>query len=150
MQEGRKYKQVPKFPDYWVGDNGIVISMKSGKSERIGLKTGKVALSSGNRIKRYPIHYLVWIMFKGRKPKNGLQCRHLDCNVSNNALSNLAWGTPEENEEYRLAYHNKPHVFTMEDIRLIRHAILNNFNTIERMAYLYKVEPNVIADMVDQ
>ena len=41
-------------------------------------------------------HRLVAEAFLGPRPR-GLVCRHLDGNASNNAASNLAWGTGSEN-----------------------------------------------------
>ena len=42
------------------------------------------------------IHRLVLEAFVGPPPK-GMECRHLDGNQQNNALSNLQWGTSTEN-----------------------------------------------------
>jgi hypothetical protein len=55
-----------------------------------------VGLSS-NRIQRgHKVHRLVLEAFVGPCPE-GMQCRHLDGNPSNNRLENLCWGTPIEN-----------------------------------------------------
>lgn len=50
---------------------------------------------SGGRI-HYRVHRLVLTAFCGPRPA-GLEGRHLDGDPSNNALSNLIWGTPREN-----------------------------------------------------
>lgn len=42
------------------------------------------------------VHTLVLSAWRGPRPQ-GMQCRHLDGNRSNSALSNLAWGTAAEN-----------------------------------------------------
>ncbi len=42
------------------------------------------------------MHRLVLEAFVGPCPE-GMQCRHLDGNRSNNHIDNLAWGTPKEN-----------------------------------------------------
>lgn len=42
------------------------------------------------------VHVLVATAFHGPCPP-GMECRHLDGDRSNNVVSNLAWGTPSEN-----------------------------------------------------
>lgn len=42
------------------------------------------------------VHHLVLETFTGPRPE-GMECRHLDGNPANNALSNLKWGTAHEN-----------------------------------------------------
>ena len=42
------------------------------------------------------VYTLVLEAFVGPRP-SGMQCRHLDGNVGNNHLYNLAWGTAKEN-----------------------------------------------------
>lgn len=55
-----------------------------------------VWLRVGGKSKRRAVHALVLDAFVGPR-KNWEQCRHLDGNSLNNKLSNLCWGTPEEN-----------------------------------------------------
>ena len=52
--------------------------------------------------KRY-IHQLVLEGFVGKR-ENGLETRHLDGNPANNQLSNLVWGTRQENQFDRLRH----------------------------------------------
>jgi hypothetical protein len=47
------------------------------------------------------IHVLVLKTFVGECPE-GMECRHLDDNPSNNRLSNLCWGTKKENAGDRI------------------------------------------------
>jgi hypothetical protein len=57
-----------------------------------------VSLYRGDGIKRKRyVHQLVLDAFVGACPE-GMECRHLDNNPSNNDVSNLAWGTKKENE----------------------------------------------------
>jgi hypothetical protein len=49
------------------------------------------------------VHELMLITFVGPRPA-GMECRHLDGNPANNALSNLAWGTRSENSFDRFAH----------------------------------------------
>ncbi|TXC63683.1 hypothetical protein FRZ32_08435 [Sphingosinicella ginsenosidimutans] len=65
-----------------------------------------VSLGRGNLVF---VHRLVLLAFVGPRP-DGMECRHLDGNGSNNNLSNLIWGTRLENmgDRTRLGEHNAP------------------------------------------
>lgn len=47
------------------------------------------------------VHSLVLLTFVGPRPFDGAHGRHLDDDPSNNALGNLAWGTPVQNAQDR-------------------------------------------------
>jgi hypothetical protein len=47
---------------------------------------------STDRVKTWPVGALVLTMFQGERPP-GTKCLHNDGNNTNNALSNLRWGT---------------------------------------------------------
>ncbi len=93
-------KKIPNFPNYAVTKEGIVWSER----RRLWLKP-----SCGERNRyfhvnltrncitytRY-IHRLVLETYIGSCP-NGMECRHLDGDYSNNSLVNLCWGTHKEN-----------------------------------------------------
>lgn len=51
--------------------------------------------------KQYPklVHHLVLLAFVGPRP-TGAECNHRDGNPFNNAATNLAWVTPEQNKEH--------------------------------------------------
>jgi hypothetical protein len=55
-----------------------------------------VCLVIGNGRRMTLVHRLVLETFVGPRPE-GMECRHLDGNPTNNRLDNLAWGTREEN-----------------------------------------------------
>lgn len=57
----------------------------------------RVYLYRGDRIERVRVHTAVLRAFVGPRPA-GMVTRHLDGDPANNHLSNLAWGTPAENE----------------------------------------------------
>lgn len=64
----------------------------------------RVSLSrSGKKAARRFVHNIVLTAFVGSCPE-GMQCRHLDGDPLNNRLSNLAWGTPRENSDDRIAH----------------------------------------------
>ena len=56
----------------------------------------RVTLSRNGRHRPYHVHYLVTSTFLGPKP-SGMETRHLDGNATNNAVSNLVYGTKSEN-----------------------------------------------------
>jgi hypothetical protein len=58
----------------------------------------QVQLAHNGQPKSMRVHALVLITFVGPCP-DGMQCRHLDGNPTNNHVSNLAWGTPLENAQ---------------------------------------------------
>lgn len=89
----------------------------------------QVNLSRGGVKLHTHVHVLVASAFHGPRPP-GMECRHLDGNRSNNHVSNLAWGTPSENNrdlvrhgthysKYRGATHCiHGHEFTPENTRI--------------------------------
>lgn len=62
-----------------------------------------VNFSRNGKHKTQKVHLLVLKAFRGPCPA-GMECRHLDGNAENRALSNLEWGTPKENGEDRVRH----------------------------------------------
>lgn len=112
------YRDVPGFPGYRVGDDGSVWSRlvdawnQKGKGAVAGrmreewrrLKATRsksrkylsVELRLDGRGFTRAVHVLVLLAFRGPRPL-GKMARHLDDDRDNNALSNLAWGTIDDN-----------------------------------------------------
>lgn len=65
----------------------------------------------GKQIRAH-IHRLVLEAFSGPCPE-GMGCRHLDGNQMNNWLSNLKWGTPQENADDRVRHGRVPSLKTL-------------------------------------
>lgn len=92
---------------YEVSDLGRVKSHKR-SSPRIlkpGISTGGyplVTLCLNGRA-TWLVHRLVMRAFVGAQPQ-GMETRHLDGNPTNNALSNLAYGSGSENQQDRLRH----------------------------------------------
>ncbi len=63
-----------------------------------------VDLSKNGKRIREDVSNLVLNAFKGKRPKKTHQRRHLDNDPSNNAASNLEWGTFEENVTDRVEH----------------------------------------------
>lgn len=107
------FRVIPGFPRYAIDANGTVISVCSrngkGKDRPWGnathVKPGKdkdgyhiVCLCNAGRKQTVRVHAIALATFVGSCP-DGMVCRHLDGNQTNNSVSNLAWGTPLENSQ---------------------------------------------------
>lgn len=99
------YKEIPGFAGYRVGDDGSVWSRR--RQGRGGLRDAWKLMTpsdcGGGKLqvkiagKRFFVHRLVLLAFVGPCP-NDMECCHFpDRNPSNNRLSNLRWGTRQDN-----------------------------------------------------
>lgn len=96
-----QWRQVPGVsPAYEVSDLGRVRSLKryAGTNLRV-LATpldsrGRPSVCIDRKARR--VHQLVALAFLGPRPE-GMEVRHLDGDMTNNRLSNLAYGTHAEN-----------------------------------------------------
>lgn len=98
---GVEYRHIENFPGYIIGSDGTVWSQKDGlawKKMVIRLMDGHlyVLLYRDKKQRMCWIHRLLLEAFVGPCP-TGMECRHLDGDGTNNALSNLVWGTHFEN-----------------------------------------------------
>jgi hypothetical protein len=109
---GVEYRPIPGHPGYYATSDGRIFStcipgsrhrkqaplskarVMQGRYDRLGYH--RVALSHRGKYKYHFVHRLVLLAFCGPCPANH-ECRHLDGDPSNNAIDNLAWGTPSEN-----------------------------------------------------
>lgn len=114
MNEIEEWRQVPDFPGYEVSNMGRVRCRRSAngrgdfsETPRI-LKQSPFADSKYMRVGLYRdgkpctkrVHVLVLEAFVGPRPA-GFDACHRDDDQSNNALSNLKWGTRRENASDR-------------------------------------------------
>lgn len=63
-----------------------------------------VILSQGDTDYRQPVHKLVLLAFVGIPKPPNIVCRHLDGDRRNSRLSNLCWGTCQENSKDMLSH----------------------------------------------
>lgn len=108
------WRPVPGHQGYEVSDLGSVRSYRNRQGHPIpeprllspGTVKGYKHIKLG-RSRQTKVHILVLEAFVGPRP-DGMVCRHLDGNPLNNRLSNLRWGTPEENyaDRHRHGTHN--------------------------------------------
>lgn len=102
-------REIPGFPNYRAGDDGSVWSsfnnrwgtlsewrkLKPGTNNKYGRQI--VVLTRDGKHHSRHVHRLVLEAFVGLCP-DGHEALHRDGNASNNALANLHWGTPDEND----------------------------------------------------
>lgn len=106
------WKDVPGYEGFYAASNmGRIKRLCAGPGAREGRYLGfgdghgylVVHLSVNGRKQRSWIHSLVLLAFVGPYP-DGMEIRHLDGNPLNNRLSNLVYGTHQENIQDTLAH----------------------------------------------
>jgi hypothetical protein len=90
-------------------------------SAKLIKRTGYLMYSFSNNGRYTPrvVHAVVLEAFVGPRP-DGMECRHLDDNRTNNSVENLCWGTRQENVNDRIRHGNYARKLTKEDIPVIR------------------------------
>lgn len=107
--DGVEYRPVPGIEGIVAGNDGSVWSSRHyGKWKRLaqharhdGLPYRRVSIrrsKADQTVMCLYVHRLVLQAFIPQ-PEGANECRHLDGDVANNSLSNLAWGTHADNEE---------------------------------------------------
>jgi hypothetical protein len=84
------------FGSYFISNDGKV--KRNEKELKLCIVKGyyRISLYENRKAKRYYIHRLVLLLFKGDCPE-GYECDHIDRNKLNNHIDNLRWVTPYEN-----------------------------------------------------
>ena len=112
---------------YAVSTHGRVISLRKGEflKPRVRAKPHRpsdnyphVDLTVNGKRTRVPVHKLVLTAWRGPR-QEGQECRHLDGNNWNNELSNLRWGSFQDNRA-DWHKHRKQIKLTPELVRYIR------------------------------
>jgi len=98
-------KKIHRFPDYEFHKDGYVVSRKKKhpiimKPIKAGSYVGLTLWRNDGHGERVYLHRIICEAFHGPCPE-GMECRHLDGDKTNNAASNLAWGTKLQNENDR-------------------------------------------------
>lgn len=108
-------REIPGCPGYFATEDGRIISRFRGREREIrqfdrkrldGTPSPYLSVSAtrdGRRCNRF-VHDLVCLAFHGPRPSADHEVRHKDGNPKNNAESNLAWGTVEENTMDRVKH----------------------------------------------
>lgn len=100
--------KIPGYDDYLATQCGKVLSLKNRRVTQMkpyGDKDGYPSVKLWRKGERLTekVHKVVLESFVGPRP-DGMECRHLDGDNTNNALGNLAWGTHDENYQDRLRH----------------------------------------------
>jgi hypothetical protein len=137
-----EYRDIPGFPGYRVGDDGSVWNawincrwgrrltdrwkrMRTPPNEKGYLRVN-LTPPSGGQFQTFRLHRLVLEAFVGPCPL-GMECRHLNGDKSDCCLTNLCWGTQEDNRQdnrdldaYQRGEEHSQAVLDAEKVRLIR------------------------------
>lgn len=149
-------KPYPPEPIYLVSDGGFIYSRKWDKFCQIALRTNErgykraTLMISGKEVYKY-IHAMVLETFIGPCPA-GMECRHLDGNKINNRVTNLRWGSRQENCDDKrrhgtaLTPENNPSAkLTWQDVDDIR--LLVETHDVAALAALYGMSRRAISDI---
>ena len=112
-----RWRKIHGFESYEVSDSGNVRSWRSKNGRGVATKPHALKLTPFKdkpylRVRLYDststahcrrVHHLVLEAFVGPCPL-GMQGCHGDGNAANNALTNLRWGTPQENADDRVSH----------------------------------------------
>lgn len=92
------------------------------------------------------IYRLILEAFVGPCPL-GMECCHLDDNHANNALSNLRWGTKEENQIDAIRNGNGNNILTEDNVReaIVLHRSNPSVWNYVTLGRKYKVTPETIS-----
>lgn len=111
------FRQIPGYPRYAINAHATILSIcgpaMAKDRQWIDARQAKQTVDKGysfvclydmgRKRRKWRVHILVLTTFVGPCP-DGMVCRHLDGNPSNNHVSNLAWGTPLENSADRITH----------------------------------------------
>jgi hypothetical protein len=112
VSDAEEWRAIPDYEsNYEVNSEGRVRSRRRKGApggviaQQLDASSGysSVGLYSNGRSTTHKVHQLVAAAFLGPQPK-GLQVRHLDGNPTHSAVTNLAYGTPAENQWDRVAH----------------------------------------------
>lgn len=96
------WKTIENYPNYKISNNGLVMSIKTGKIMKGTLKKSgylQIDLWNNGTISWFLIHRLVALSFIPN-PDNKPQVNHIDEDKQNNNINNLEWVTAKENMNY--------------------------------------------------
>lgn len=169
-----KYVPVLGYPAYIVGDDSTIFRFfrgsKDGRTKGKWRKVKPYMSSRGYYLvrmpklnpesgsKSIPLHAIVAEAFHGKRPE-GMQCRHIDGNKTNNHPSNLAWGTAKENIHDKIIHgtnigpsgeKNRHAKLTADDVRSIRGLCGSKSKSHKDVAKLYGITENHVYYIVSR
>ena len=134
------FKPIPEFPHYEINEQGQVRHVRLKRIRKWTTSGGnpyfKVSIYHKGKTFFRHIHHLVMSAFVGPRPE-GMVVRHIDGDLSNNSLDNLAYGTHKENTHDAL-HHGTMGKLTPRHIRVIRGLKRCGFGT-KRLSEIFGV-----------
>lgn len=91
------WKDIKGYSNYQVSDGGLIRNTRTGRLLKLDKSSNgyyRATLCEGNKPKKYLIHRLVMLAFKG---ESLLQVNHINGDKSDNTLKNLEYVTCSEN-----------------------------------------------------
>jgi hypothetical protein len=113
------WKTIPAAPDYEASTFGRIRRSSTGISPKSRVVVGRILkprlsgrrmtylcvnMTVAGRAKNYNVHRMVGETFLGAAPTPNAHIAHRDGDSLNNAISNLRWATPSENERDKLRH----------------------------------------------
>ena len=96
-------KEIPGYPGYYATSDGEILTDRCGATRFLPKRkhNGYYRVNIRDQqhpVRRHvePVHKLILETFVGRRPP-GYVCRHLNGIPTDNHLTNICWGTPQEN-----------------------------------------------------
>jgi len=98
-------KSIPGFPSYFASKDGTIWKFKAGRFKVLQPSVNEarkgylhVGPYKDGKNRTVWVHKLILLAFIGPRP-DGMEIMHIDGDKTNNALSNLRYGTPVENNQ---------------------------------------------------
>ena len=154
-EDSLRIKEIKNHKDYWITDNGKVISIGRGKILTNQLtKKGyyNLLLPVNNKKKLCIVHRLVAEAFISN-PLNKPQVNHKDGNKQNNQYTNLEWCTNQENQDHswknglikvRYGEETNNSKLTNDQAKEIREKYATGSYTQKQLGLLYNVTSTTI------
>lgn len=141
------FKPIPGFPNYEINESGEVRNINTQRVLKQYLNTRymKLTLSKEGTQKVYPVHKLVALTFLGEA--EGRFVRHLDGDPTNNSLTNLVYGSNQENQLDRVEHGTMDNILNPRKVRIIRGLRKIGFKP-KRLAEIFGVNPKHIWSVV--
>lgn len=159
-----EFRDVPGFPGYRAGSDGSIWSAWRGPSitdqwkrltpeihrRRTKARTYHAIkiYKNGKRTTRL-WHRVILESFVGPKP-DGCQCRHLDGDPTNNAISNICWGTHKENCQDSRDHGRYEAILTEPQVIQIREKWATGLYEQKELAAEYGVSRTAINSVVNR
>ena len=152
-------------PRYRVGDDGSFWKLIGGGVKKKPLRwkrlsgmtlvDGHIQVAFGKGTKKRYLHHLVLAAFGFPRP-DGLECRHLNGNPSDNHLTNLLWGTRKQNiadrylhDEIRHGSRSHLSKWTESEISELRTRAKNG-ETNSRLATAFGMSQRNVRDIINR